>query len=93
MASYSVNVAKHATAAAAVNDDVTFAYRGDTLRVANRGGTNELYFRFDGTAATALGDDNYMVSPGTSVVMAKSENISVVSVISTGGTAYTVEVY
>ena len=92
MAVYSVQTAKHATLVAATVDTVTFTAGGTGLRIRNRGTVGDIYFRFDGTAAVSVADDNYFVGPGESLTV-DQKNVPSVSLISAGTPAYSVEVY
>lgn len=94
MATYTVNIAKHATLTANVVDTVTTGAPryGQEVEVTNRG-TAELYFRIDGPAPTVGGDDCMVVMPGGAF---KVERVSddhtptVVKLISTAAVPYSV---
>lgn len=93
MASYSVNVAKHASLSAGVKDAVNFAYSGGNLRVRNRGTAGDIYFTISGTDPVSVGDDTYFVGPGENVIIRATAPIRAVELISAGTPAYSVEVY
>lgn len=76
-------IRKTVTLAAGTAQTVTLAGIGDSVEVVNLGADN-VYFRFDGTAATVKGDDCFVVTAGGSDVEECNDNdLSVgVSVIS-----------
>jgi hypothetical protein len=70
MAAQTCGVAQHATLSGTTADSITFTGRGKSLAVQNKHATEYLYFRFDGTTAVGLADDNYSVAPGQTLVLA-----------------------
>jgi hypothetical protein len=75
MASFTANTAKHYTTAASPTiDDTTLSSYGAAIEVVHRGTTDPIYFRLGRTAATTpapalLGDNNFVVMPGRSVIV------------------------
>ena len=92
MAAYTVNHSKSATLVANTADTVTFRSVWSQIEIINRG-TDYLYARFDGTAATVAGDDCDVVMPGTAAVFTPPPNaVTVASLISASATAYSATV-
>jgi hypothetical protein len=83
--------AKHGTLSAGVAVTVDFTSSGGEIRVANKGTAGEIYFRLDGTAPVSLADDNYCVTPGSSVIVTTQSKQ--VKLISAGTPTYSVELY
>ena len=96
MASYTVNVAKHATLAGATVDTITFnAPGGRSVVISNDDTVNKLYVTFGLNGATATtptvaGDDTFVVRPGTSKQFDNGAAITSVQIIGSGN-AYHVE--
>lgn len=83
--------AQHATLTGGAADSVTFSGSGGAIRVRNRSTSDDIYFRLDGVTAVSLADDNYLVGPGESVIVTTAQKV--VSLISAGNAAYSVELY
>lgn len=99
MASYAVQVAKHATLGAATVDTVSLAGYGRYIQVINRGAADPIYF----TAAhadriatpAAAADDTFVVTSGTSVIIPypiDCTDACSVKLISAGAMAYSVQI-
>lgn len=90
MTSYTVSTAKHATLAAGVVDTVTLGQDFNNVEVANHGAA-AIYFTTEGATPTVAGDNTYQVAPGGAlVVQPASGGNTVVKLISSGATAYSV---
>ncbi len=90
MATYSANQSKHATLTAGTVDTVTFPVDLDRVEIANRG-TAEIYFTLEGQTPTVGGDDCYVVTAGGSLqVEPRTNQGTVVKLISSAATAYSV---
>jgi hypothetical protein len=101
MASYSVNLAKHATSSAATVDTVTLALDFPYVEVVNVSGTDAIYVCVDGVGGpagdgvpTVAGNDTYVVAKGIGAslrVPSPTKAGSVVKLISTLATGYAVQ--
>lgn len=98
MASYTVNVAKHATLTPSTVDDITFTAPCSFLILTNRttsGAT--IYFTFgDPTKGipnpTVAGDDTYSVGIGQTLVFPGDGTAPILKMISSGAQAYSAQV-
>jgi hypothetical protein len=93
MATYNVNRAKHATLVASTKDTVNFAYTGSTIRVRNRGASDDIYFSIDGVDPTVGGDDTYFLGPGENIMIENVSNLHLIELISSGTPEYSAELY
>lgn len=84
----------HNTAGAASEDVITLTGAWREILVTNRGTTNPLYFRTDGTAAVAEANETIFLAPGSAKkVRFANGPVSgrTIRLISTSGTTYSVE--
>ena len=89
MATYTANRAKHATLGAGTADTVTLAQDVQSVEVINRG-TDAIYCRVDETAPTVGGDDCEVIPAGASLIIDTPSSTTVIKLISTSATAYSV---
>jgi hypothetical protein len=92
MTNYTATIAKHATLAAGVVDTVTLSNDYDSVEVFNRGG-GEIYFTTNGTVPTVGGDNTRVVASGSALQSyggGYGDGVTVVNLISSGATAYSV---
>lgn len=81
---------KHGTLTSNTVATVDLGVDADTVEVVNRG-TQDIYFRIDGTNPTVAGDDCEIVTAGTALeVTRKAAGNATAKLISTGAAAYTV---
>jgi hypothetical protein len=92
MAAQTCAVAQTATLSTTVADTITFTGKGNNLIVTNHDGTNNLFFRVDGTTAVGSADDNYVVRPGQTLVLPGVFGGTLVSVVGNGN-VYTVAIF
>lgn len=90
MASYTANRVKNQTLSGGTADTITFTDTPSKIRVANRSATNPIYFRVDGIAAVVAADENFVVEANSFLEI--NTTSKVVSLISSGGQAYSVSV-
>lgn len=94
MAAVTGTKACSATLTSTTADTVTLTGHGKRLYVSNRDATNHLFFRIDGTTAVAAEDENFAVSPDSTLVLEEGGFGGAMSVSVVGdGNAYTVAVF
>jgi hypothetical protein len=90
MASYTVNISKHATLAANVIDTCTFSRDLDRVEVLNRGSA-EIYLTAEGQTPSIGGDDTYVVAAGAGLLVEPSSaNNTIIKLISTVACPYSI---
>lgn len=90
MAVYEANSIKHATTVAGVVDEITLHNDYSSFEVINRG-TDDLYFRSDGSDPVVGGDDCEIVPGGASVLILSPGRKRIrVKVVSVGATPYSI---
>lgn len=95
MATNAVVRGAHKTLSGSTADLCTFSATGTRwLRVANRDASVTMYFNVNSdTVPVAEADDTYMVAPGTSVTLDAMGEVNQMRIVSSGGGAYSAEVY
>ena len=91
MANYlNIVTSTHKTLSANTADRVTFADNFQSVRIKNRGTTDDLYVRLGSTNPVVAGDATYVVSAGESLTINNDWLNDEVRLISAGAIAYSV---